>query len=519
MPQAIRIFLKDAHRSWPYIAVVLAISAMLAALTPRYSPVYSTAEKLSRLVDALQFLLPMAWWFTVAHVVQGDGLAGDKQFWVTRPYSWKSLLAAKVLFCVVFLTAPMLISDCLILSADGFPPLAMISGLLLRQCDLFAFLMLPAMVLAMLTRNMRQFILGGFLLALGFVLLALMNHSSDATAEALANVQPATASWSEKWLGTILYAAGLAALVLWQYARRQTGAVRAIVAALLVWGVVSSAWPTKAIAFAPPQPPAPPVYPEIAVSYAAERSNLVGSKAHEPTTALANDSVGTAGASGMLDTVPVAIPIQLTGWKRDLLDVEMAAVRIEPARGAASTPSVSDFGRWNTHRGEDWIEVRLDRPAYRRLSTGPVTIRAVIFVVVYEVRTTTAFRPGGKWVNVPGFGSVTILDQGVSTLLLWRVPLREPEEKLVFSARDPDSGISYSAAGSGFYPRVAETTHISPVVSYATPINIKPPDRWARLPQNALCEIAVGRPVALIRRDLEIPNIRLKDYAAGDSYR
>jgi len=36
-------------------------------------------------------------------------------------------------------------------------------------------------------------------------------------------------------------------------------------------------------------------------------------------------------------------------------------------------------------------------------------------------------------------------------------------------------------------------------------------------PRNAFCEFTLERPVALIRRDLEIPNIRLEDYVVGNS--
>src|SRR5437879_8634778 len=115
MRQTIHIFLKDARRSWPYIAVVVALTAAHAVLSPRWVPL-NTAQtaRLNRTVELLHMILPIAWWFTIAHLVHGERLVGDRQFWVTRPYSWKSLFAAKVLFCAVFLILPFLISDCVI---------------------------------------------------------------------------------------------------------------------------------------------------------------------------------------------------------------------------------------------------------------------------------------------------------------------------------------------------------------------------------------------------------------------
>jgi ABC-type transport system involved in multi-copper enzyme maturation permease subunit len=173
MRQAIHTFRKDTRRSVPYIAVVSGITALLAILTPRWTSVYiSETRPLNTTVDLLQLLLPVAWWFTIALLVQGESLVGDRQFWLTRPYSRWSLLFAKILFCVVFLTAPMLAGDCLVLSAEGFSPTALIPGLLWRHCVLADTFMLAAMTLAALTRNTRQFVIACFLLAIGFFVAA-----------------------------------------------------------------------------------------------------------------------------------------------------------------------------------------------------------------------------------------------------------------------------------------------------------------------------------------------------------
>ena len=37
--------------------------------------------------------------------------SGDRQFWITRPYRWQSLLGAKVRFVLVFLNLPMTVAD------------------------------------------------------------------------------------------------------------------------------------------------------------------------------------------------------------------------------------------------------------------------------------------------------------------------------------------------------------------------------------------------------------------------
>ncbi len=511
MPQTIHIFLKDARRNWAYIVVVLAFTEMLTILTPKWVPIYNReTQNLNRLVDILGLLLPAAWWFTIAHLVHGEALAGDRQFWVTRPYSWKSLLAAKFLFCVVFLAAPHLVFDWIVLSVDGFSPQAMIPGLLWRQCSLFGGRMLPALVLAAVTRNMRQFALVSLALAIAFVGLAEvgMLHPSCGIATALANgADRGASSWLREWRGTILYAGGALALLLWLYPRRRTGAARAIVAAVLVWGLVQSAWPPPAVAWAPEKQPAPAEHPEIAVVFAPQRGGPVAD-----------------GLSWGNDQVRVEIPIELTGRGRDLLDVEMVSVSILPEHGAVW----SSAWNWNIHAskqgGKDWIEMGLEPRVFQRLNGGPVRVRAVFGVVIYETETTTRFAPGGGWTNVPGFGRIAIRSGAgdFSWWLWWRAPLRDPQRKLIYSVHDPDSGVVHRGGDrSGDYPPTATTASIGPevfsVISPDEPRSVVEMEK--PLSKNARCEFMVERPIALIRRDLEIPNIRLGDYKAGDADR
>src|SRR5256885_7885270 len=51
----------------------------------------------------VMILLPLAWWTLIARVIHDEVLPGDNQFWITRPYSWKSLLGAKALFILAFI--------------------------------------------------------------------------------------------------------------------------------------------------------------------------------------------------------------------------------------------------------------------------------------------------------------------------------------------------------------------------------------------------------------------------------
>jgi hypothetical protein len=512
MKQTIHIFLKDTRRSWPYIAVVLALTATLTVLTPKWVPVYGRGTKtVNGLVDMLDFLLPMAWWFTIAHVVHGEGLVGDKQFWVTRPYSWKSLFAAKLLFCATFLVLPHFVFDWIILSGDGFSPEARIPVLLWRQCYEMGILMLPAFVLAAVTSGMRQFVLVCLVLAAALFLMIQVQvlHPSNAIVSALPDAIHAEGrSWVKEWYGTVLYASGVMALLLWLYARRRTTVARAIVLAALAWSLVDTAWPPSAIAWASQKQLAPAEYPEVAVVFAPEHGHL-----------------GMAGATSLKGKVQVDIPIAWTGRNRDLLDAEMASVSVSPERSAAWTSGWNWYVHDSERGGTDWIEIHLAPDVFERLKSGPVRVRAVFGAIVYETQTTTTLRPGSGWTSVPGFGEISLRTDsdypGQYPFLWWRVPLRYPEQKAVFSMRDPDSGAEYRGELSGSYPAAPALASMSPATFYATGLEWRGSGQALQRPPSArsLCEFTVERPIALIRRDIEIPNIRIGDYAVGASER
>src|SRR2546429_6485166 len=106
------------------------------------------------------------------------------------------------------------------------------------------------------------------------------------------------------------------ALLLWQYARRNTTLVRVLAFALAAFGLGPSVLPPKAIAQANPATQAPAKYPEIALAFVPERGRL-----------------GHGGASGERNKVQVDIPIQLSGPNPDLLYWQIAAITITPEGG------------------------------------------------------------------------------------------------------------------------------------------------------------------------------------------
>src|SRR4029077_3899793 len=166
MKQILNIFKKDVRHYWHEGVVSIALMAAFAWYDPRSwanegvtgyayeaGSFFFNSRFLSGLVDVL---LPISWAFVIVRVIQGESLVGDRQFWVTRPYEWKRLLVAKILFILVFINFPLLVADVILLATAGFQPTHYVVGLLWMQAMIALCLLLIA-ALATVTASVVQF--------------------------------------------------------------------------------------------------------------------------------------------------------------------------------------------------------------------------------------------------------------------------------------------------------------------------------------------------------------------------
>ena len=105
--------------------------------------------------------LPLACWNLIIAVIHEEKLPGDRQYWLTRPYSWKDLLAAKALFVAAFINLPLFVWHVGAFAAVGVPLGEHLPALLWRQLFFSAFYILPVAALAAITRSLGQLILTG----------------------------------------------------------------------------------------------------------------------------------------------------------------------------------------------------------------------------------------------------------------------------------------------------------------------------------------------------------------------
>ena len=131
---------------------------------------------------AIYVLLPVSWWIIIVRVVQGESLVGDRQFWITRPYEWKKLLAAKALFILVFLSLPLYCVQVFLLVKAGFMPLPnVLPGLLYMQMLLILMPLVSMVALATVAKNISQALLvlfAGIIFLAGLIAVAVTGEDS-----------------------------------------------------------------------------------------------------------------------------------------------------------------------------------------------------------------------------------------------------------------------------------------------------------------------------------------------------
>ena len=122
MNQVVHILRKDAAQLWRQVTLPASALVLATLLQARdWSFGVPLLFPLSTVVLGLLLLFCMSWIVLIVSLIQAERLVGLNQFWTTRPYRWRKLLAAKLAFLLVFLYLPLLLSQLILLLCSGLP--------------------------------------------------------------------------------------------------------------------------------------------------------------------------------------------------------------------------------------------------------------------------------------------------------------------------------------------------------------------------------------------------------------
>jgi hypothetical protein len=92
----------------------------------------------------------------VFRVLQTESLVGDRQWWVTKPYDWRKLLAAKLVFVLVVILIPVFFVHVYILHGASFPIIRNLEESLVSELALSLVVIVPVFALGALSSGFGQ---------------------------------------------------------------------------------------------------------------------------------------------------------------------------------------------------------------------------------------------------------------------------------------------------------------------------------------------------------------------------
>jgi hypothetical protein len=495
MLHTLHIFKKDSRHLWKEILVVTTMIAAFAYLDARSRPIFTAyAFPIDRLDAIFRLLLPLAWWFLIAAVVHEEPIPGDRQFWLTRPYRRGSLLAAKVLFVLVFLNLPMLLADCAILAAHGFKAWSYLPGLLFCQLLLLLVWFLPFVALAAVTENVKQFLL---LLAMIPVLYFITTFVGRLPVFYLYWFR---GEWIPNSAMIVVVVVGTFLILRIQYLHRRTTLAR---------GIAICAVPL-ALMF-------PSFFPRP-TAYAAQLA-LTRGQAVPPSVVLGLDLTRRGGqdrnnlvTDGEPGALELDFPLRATGIPQDLdLVADHLAVKVRTPDGK----SLSTAGRslmFSDRHGQLWMKIHVDERAFQKLRGTRVTVRTSAYLTLLgnsrlENSRATLIPAGAKSVEVPGIGRCSFVHDNTNEWVLFcQAPFRQPVDfcKAILVENEIRRFNEALPIGGSYSPYPAEL-EVSPLVlTFNGAYGISGPIRGALM--------LTAAPLSHFHTDFELPDVSLKDF-------
>ncbi len=440
MRQVLHIFRKDVRHFWIEILLSWAVLVYVGRLDwIRCSP----HKEFRWIYEAQTFavlLLIFAWWILIARVVQDESLVGDCQFWLSRPYEWKNLLAAKILFVIVVIHVPAVLLYIILLKLAGYTVLARSVEVLQVTTLTSLLLLLPIAAFAVVTKTLWRWLLILLVLVFvgitGIVSLAFVFGVGDgriADEGAFGALQP------------IAFIALLLATILLQYAQRR----------------LLRAWLLIALAFA-----AVPLI-GLVIPYRMLMDRQFPASSSRPVLLQVAPPTTTSQSPVESGRLYVSLPVSGTGVAENtIVTVRGALVTIDAPNGthwkSAWQSARSDFYP-GSESGQ--LSFRLDKTVYDAVNSQPSRVR--VLLAITELRETnrrkivaenTFMLPdiGACWlVNYPGVGSAFGFDcrtngGGPKNLLVTLASAEStcpavPDDKIPHTAR-------LLTAGGGFEP-------------------------------------------------------------------
>lgn len=475
MTRILHIFRKDVRHLWPHATASILMMALAAILDPTYaSGGQSTAYSL-----LAGFALPLACWNLIIAAIHEEKLPGDRQYWLTRPYSWKELLAAKALFVAAFINVPLFVWHVAAFAAVGVPLGEHLPALLWRQLFFSAFYILPIAALAAITRGLGQLILT---VLVGLLPVALLNTFLFAR-------------FRINWVGMegMMMAAvaatvsiGVAAILVLQYSRRATRLSR-VMAGLVAVSVVS-----VVVAGGKLSSGARPHAENSAISISLD-------------TQIKRNS--TVMASGGRDIVTLDIPVLVEGVPADvdLVQNEMTVSIEGIEKRTWRAPGIRDGGFHEMSTGSAWLTLFVPRYSLDWLGAHQATVYGSVDFRAFGHRQILPL-PRGHSVVVPRVGvcSDTRDERGFISLVCYT-----PHPRASVTIGTTRNRLNWIIPQGLVETSIPTSIGFEPLMKFTSLLSYR---NWEEI---GVTQLMAAEPLPPIRITFELSGVDLSEYVVG----
>lgn len=462
MNRILPLLRKDVKHLAPQTAVLWALMAL--ACYSDYNGEYAIPLTTRMILQVIAVLSPLLCAALVVIAIQQESLIGDRQYWLTRPFTTRDLLGSKLGFILLAINVPLFAFQAASMALHGLPPYLHLHELVWRQVVFTAlFVAIPA-ALAVITRTPGHALTTILLTILAWFLEMLL-------IEQLGPQGPGWADWISIAAVAILSVSLGAVIVSLQYRRRQPAIPRALFGCLILLCIPAFVFAQAAVWLIQPRLSTRQIAPEqLQISFEARREAPPQYKHRVPSF------------------VQLEIPIRISDL-RNSDRLVLNRLQFTPSLPASSIGEwagngwISDNTIHDVADGAGWLRLFVEAASYARVGGRPIDLRGTADVTLFVQTQTVESRR--TRVELNDVGVCRPYPDGCVTAL----PRASVEEW----------------AGQQFYYLVTPTQSYSP---FPTNLLLNPVQGFAAPPDT----LVVRKPVAWFTRTFECKNIRLADY-------
>ena len=491
MKQALHIFKKDVR----YLRWELGVALLLLGMFV-YTQTHPDEVRRTNRAMIVMLLQSCFWAYLCARLIQAETIPGDRQFWLTRPYDWRSLLGAKLLFVVAFISAPLLICDGVILACEGFSVTANLAGMLCSVMLTTVGLLMTLCAFAALTRGLARWMVSLMATIGGVIGLSWIGKG---------NVWGGV-EWMRDYGDIAILFIAASATLIWQYRYRRTAVSIALLAAGLLASLLYASYGSSALAL------------EVQMRLSKPRADPSAIQvAFRPSTEHRSASQEAYMQVGGRDAIALALPMEVAGLGQGqdvMTDETELIVETEDGHAQDLDQSIgSSLQRWPS--GYRQI-LNVGRTVYEKSKGRPVRLKLTLYLTLLGNPASRTIRLNTDAVPVPGVG----LCSASGKYSIERIACISPMHDFVnipLVRLGPDRQDRFIAPRN--YSPLPADSSISPLHRYfynGLNISYRGQPTYGAMGQVTLISL---EPLAHFRRDLVLQGVHLEDYQVEHFYR